>query len=74
MARAATQLDATEDELAAIDTNELARRLGLAPITVQQQRARGDGPPFFRVGRSVRYRVRDVEAWIAARTVGARAR
>jgi predicted DNA-binding transcriptional regulator AlpA len=62
-----------DDPDRAIETSELADRLGLAEITVIQQRALGGGPPFFRVGRQIRYRLRDVDAWIAARTVGKRA-
>jgi predicted DNA-binding transcriptional regulator AlpA len=62
-----------DDPNRAIDTSELADRIGLAAITIVQQRALGGGPPFFRVGRQIRYRLRDVDAWIAARTVGKRA-
>ncbi len=54
----------------AIDTHEVAQLLGLAEITIAQQRARGEGPPFFRVGRHVRYIRRDVLAWRDARRVG----
>jgi len=58
------------DPEAAIDANQLAVVLGIAPITVTQHRAMGKGPPYFRVGRSVRYRLADVHAWIKAQTVG----
>lgn len=59
------------DPEAAIDTNQLGVITGQSPETIQQQRVRGEGPPFFRVnGRNVRYRLRDVQAWIASRTVG----
>ena len=54
----------------AIDSRETARILGLSPVTLQQLRARGDGPPFFRIGRTVRYRLGDVIAWRDERTVG----
>jgi predicted DNA-binding transcriptional regulator AlpA len=30
---------------------------------------RGDGPPFIRIGRSVRYRVGDLRQWLNSRTV-----
>jgi predicted DNA-binding transcriptional regulator AlpA len=54
----------------AIDSRETARILGLSPVTLQQIRARGEGPPFFRIGRTVRYRLGDVIAWRNERTVG----
>lgn len=37
--------------------------------TLQKWRVTGDGPPFVRVGRLVRYRQADVEAWINSRRV-----
>lgn len=64
-------IDVTDPELA-VDAHVVGRILGLANITLAQQRARGEGPPFFRLGRSVRYRLGDVMAWRQARTVGAR--
>jgi hypothetical protein len=54
----------------AIDSRETARILGLSPVTLQQIRARGEGPTFFRIGRTVRYRLGDVIAWRNERTVG----
>lgn len=37
--------------------------------TLQKERHRGDGPPYVKMGRLVRYRPEDVRAWIAARIV-----
>jgi len=54
----------------AIDSRETARILGISPVTLQQIRARGEGPPFFRIGRTVRYRLGDVITWRDERTVG----
>ncbi len=49
-----------------ITAAELASRLGCAVITLEKWRQRGEGPHWVRVGkRAVRYRVRDVEAWLA---------
>jgi predicted DNA-binding transcriptional regulator AlpA len=59
-----------EDTERAVTARDVARLLGLAEITVAQQRARGEGPPFFKIGRHVRYRLADVIAWRDARTVG----
>jgi hypothetical protein len=56
-----------------LDTHAAARLLGLSPLGLADLRRKGGGPPFYRVGRrAVRYRLGDLRAWIAARTVGAR--
>jgi predicted DNA-binding transcriptional regulator AlpA len=60
----------SEDRETAIDSRATAPILGLSPVTLQQLRARGDGPPFFRIGRTVRYRLGDVIAWRDERTIG----
>ncbi len=54
----------------ACDTHDVAHLYGCAEITIQQQRARGEGPRFFRVGRSVRYRLGDVLAERDAKMAG----
>lgn len=61
--------ESTELETA-IDSRITARILGISPITLQQLRARAAGPPFFRIGRTVRYRLGDVIAWRDARIIG----
>ncbi len=43
---------------------ELADYLGVPVQTVYQWRHRGEGPPGYRVGRHVRYRWSDVQAWL----------
>ena len=52
-----------------LTTAELAERLGVPPDTVKKWRATGEGPPFLPVGKHVRYRERDVEAWEKKRLV-----
>lgn len=47
-----------------IDTAELARRTGTSTSTWTCRRVSGDGPPFIKVGKCVRYQWRDVEAWL----------
>jgi hypothetical protein len=54
-----------------IDENELARRLGCSVQKLQGDRRNGNGCPWIKIGRLVRYRVTDVEAWINASTRGA---
>lgn len=50
-----------------VDSHRAARRLGLAEQTLRKMRIRGDGPQFLKLNRSVRYRVRDIDAWLDAR-------
>jgi hypothetical protein len=47
-----------------ITTKELATLLGIAPNTLEARRCRGEGPPFIRCGRSVRYPWIQVVAWL----------
>ena len=44
--------------------------LNLSIRTLQSWRLRRTGPPFVQVGRAVRYRRRDLIAWIEANTCG----
>lgn len=49
-------------------TPEVAFLLGLSPRTLEALRLRGGGPPFVAVTpKAIRYRRRDLEAWIDAR-------
>jgi hypothetical protein len=60
-----------------IDSDVLLREqvaadlLSLSVRTLQSWRIRMAGPPFVQVGRAVRYRRRDLIAWIDANTIGA---
>jgi DNA-binding transcriptional MerR regulator len=46
-----------------------AELLGLSSRTLQAWRTKGIGPAFVRAGRAVRYRRRDLIAWMDANTV-----
>jgi excisionase family DNA binding protein len=48
-------------------TAELAEMLGLSAVTLEKWRTSRVGPPFLRLGRCVRYRREDVDAWLVAR-------
>jgi excisionase family DNA binding protein len=48
----------------------LAERLGVPETTLAQWRYRGIGPRYAKVGRHVRYREEDVEAWLDAQSRG----
>ena len=51
-----------------LDEHQVAAAYGLTERCLQKWRATGDGPPFVRISsRCVRYRVADLEAWVAAR-------
>lgn len=60
------------DDSALIDEKQLCADLGISSVTATKWRAKAAGPPFIKVGRLVRYRRADVEAWLASRTVGRR--
>jgi predicted DNA-binding transcriptional regulator AlpA len=49
---------------------DAAHLLNLSVRTLQAWRVRRAGPPFVQVGRAVRYRRRDLIAWIDANTIG----
>jgi excisionase family DNA binding protein len=46
--------------------DEAAKLLKLSVRTVERLRTSGGGPRFLRIRHSVRYRVSDVEAWLAS--------
>lgn len=47
-----------------LSAQEVAEYLGVPITTIYTWRHRSQGPPGLRVGRHLRYRRRDVEAWI----------
>jgi hypothetical protein len=57
-----------------LDEDATARRLNVAPRTLQRWRSTGDGPAYIRCGlRRVIYDVGAIDAWVAARTFAHRA-
>lgn len=55
-----------------VTTSQAASLLSLSKSHLEKLRFYEDplGPPFIRIGRSIRYRTTDLEAWCAARIVG----
>lgn len=51
----------------ALRTTEAAAYLNLQPATLEQWRWNGKGPSFIKLGRSVRYRQSDLDAFLEAR-------
>ena len=47
-----------------LSTRELAEYLGVAPQAIYDLRTTGRGPRAIHVGRELRYRVSEIEAWI----------
>ena len=55
-----------------LDQAQAAALLGVRPRCLESWRARGQGPAYVRLSaRLVRYRVEDLDRWVAAHRVGA---
>ena len=52
-----------------LSTKEVAAKFGLGVRYLETARTQGDGPAFIRLGRAVRYRVRDINQWLDSRRV-----
>lgn len=48
---------------------EVEERFGIPKRFLEMAVMRGDGPPFIKIGRLVRYRINDIETWITARRI-----
>ena len=53
-----------------LNTIEAAEVLRLAAATLEKLRTYGGGPRYLKLGRAVRYRTDDLEAWLAQRVIG----
>ena len=51
-----------------VTPSQLADRIGIKETTLANWRVIGRGPRFIRVGRAIRYRIEEVEAWLDRRT------
>jgi hypothetical protein len=51
-----------------IDEQTLSERLNVKPRTLQGWRLRGEGPPYIKVGRLVRYRPVDIQRYLNEQT------
>jgi predicted DNA-binding transcriptional regulator AlpA len=50
---------------ALLNTGQAAAVIGFNPSFLAKARLTGDGPRFLKIGRSVRYRRSDIDAWLA---------
>ncbi len=55
-----------------LDNEGAAEFLGVSPTTLPRWRWSGVGPAYLKVGRAIRYRRSDLEAWLAGRCVATR--
>lgn len=55
----------TNDSDRLMNQSEAAVILGVSARTLEKWRVKGGGPLFVKVGSSVRYRVCDLQSWIA---------
>jgi predicted DNA-binding transcriptional regulator AlpA len=53
---------------ALLDEKEISRLTGRAIPTLQKDRLNGEGPPFVKIGRHVRYQPSAVQAWLDKNT------
>jgi excisionase family DNA binding protein len=53
-------------DITTLTEREAAPRIGVAPGTLRNWRRQGRGPAYLKVGKAVRYRAEDIEAWKAA--------
>ena len=50
-----------------LDTSNAAKRIGnLKPNTLEIWRVKGTGPKYVKIGRLVRYRIEDLDAYLVA--------
>ncbi|HSL83242.1 MAG TPA: helix-turn-helix domain-containing protein [Thermoanaerobaculia bacterium] len=61
-------LSGRHDDLPLLNQDQAAEALAVPPRTLERWRYQGGGPPFVRVGRHVRYRLRDLCQWLDDRT------
>jgi len=62
-----------QDPRPLLDQSQAAEFLAVSTRTLEGWRSSGGGPRFVRVGRRVRYRLRDLQQWVDVRTFGSSA-
>ena len=53
--------------MSVVDTKGASAHTGLAESTLEKMRVTGGGPKFCKLGRAVRYRISDLEEYVAER-------
>jgi predicted DNA-binding transcriptional regulator AlpA len=52
-----------------IPEKEAAPYIGMSTMFLRISRMRGDGPPYLKIGRSVRYDTADLDRWLESKRV-----
>lgn len=52
--------------MAHLNTSQAAERLGVSARFLEDARAAGTGPAYFRLGRRIAYAAADLDAWLSA--------
>ncbi|MDX1881861.1 helix-turn-helix domain-containing protein [Mycolicibacterium sp. 120270] len=52
-----------------LDEKQTAAKIGIKPGSLRADRHRGVGLPYVRIAHRIRYRVADVEAYLASHTI-----
>lgn len=52
-----------------VDERDAARYLNFTPAFMRRRREVGGGPAYLRIGRTIRYRIADLDAWLAAHRI-----
>jgi len=60
-------MDANGNTISVMNVQQAASYLGLAVSTLNKWRCYGDGPLFIKMGRSVRYRIKDLNDYVEGR-------
>jgi hypothetical protein len=55
-----------------VDEQDGAAYVDFSAAALRKWRREGKGPAFVRVGRSIRYRIQDLDTWLAAHRVETR--
>jgi excisionase family DNA binding protein len=63
------ELNTSSSDEGYLSPRQAAAYLNSSPSTLAKLRCTGGGPAFTRIGRAVRYRRSDLDAWMAARLV-----
>jgi len=56
------------EEARLLTEDQAARRLAVSRYTLRNWRSQGGGPTYVQLGRAIRYRVSDLDAYVASRT------
>ena len=55
-----------------VDIDAVAAHLGVSVKSIYAWRLRGEGPPAYRVGKHLRYKLSEVDQWLSEQRDGAR--